>query len=158
MVIPNPDITFHAFADGGVLHLAGSHRLWVLNVTAATLWCLMDGQADARALARDYGSRFGVDDDTARQDVDALLVRFGEWGLLNGSVPQDDKGSREDHPLEPLRAPARLDADLTGLPRIVFSLAGRCFAVTTEDDLAGMWQPLFRHLAAEAKPRGPVAE
>jgi hypothetical protein len=145
---PDKEIAFHPFADGGVLHRTGSHRLWVLNITAATLWCLMDGRVDADALARDYGARFGIDQATANQDVDALITRFDQWGLLKNKAPRKAHQQKIGTPLEPLVVEKRLEDDISGLPRMIFSLAGHSFAVSIDDDaLAKIWQDLFNHLA-----------
>jgi len=152
---PNPEIVFHPFADGGVLHRTGSHRLWVLNVTAATLWCLIDGQSDKSRIARDYGTCFGIDDTTARQDVSTLLTQFNQWGLLNGGAPDDAGSDAQPPPLEPLPGEKRLNADITGLPRMRFTLAGHCYTLTFSDDrMASEWQALFTHLACDVKPDG----
>jgi hypothetical protein len=152
---PHPDkhITFHPFADGGVLHRTGSHRLWVLNVTAAALWCLIDGQSDNSQLARDYGTRFGIENTVARRDVDALLVQFRYWGLLDGGTPEDPHSDAQEPPLEPLRTTKRLETDISGLPRVAFTLAGHCFTVTFSDGgMASGWEALFTHLVSDEKP------
>lgn len=152
---PDRQITFHAFAEGGVLHRTGSHRLWVLNVTAATLWCLIDGQSDASRLARDYGIRFGIDAAAAQQDVDALLAQFSQWGLLNGGSPKDHGGSAPAHSLEPLPARKKLEDDISGLPRMPFALAGHFFAVTfSNGGMASDWNALLRHLACDDSQDG----
>ena len=146
---PNPDIAFHAFADGGALHFSGSHHLWVLNVTAATLWCLMDGRRDTPALANAYARRFDLDDATARRDVEILLDRFAEGGLLNGGHPAQTHHIQASHLPEPSSVRDRRREEISGRPRMTFSLAGRCFAVAgPTEDAAGLWSTLFRHLAA----------
>ena len=136
-----------------MLHRTGGHRLWVLNVTAATLWCLMDGQTATAALARDYGARFRLDPAAARRDVYALLNQFGQWGLLKGkdqgNVHQEEIGK----PLEPLAVEKRLEEDISGLPRMAFSLAGHSFGVTFDDPaLEESCRDLFRHLAGADDP------
>jgi hypothetical protein len=152
---PHPDkhIAFHPFADGGVLHLFGSHRLWVLNVTAATLWCLLDGQSEASDLARAYGARFGIDDNAAREDVTTLLAQFRQWGLLNGGAPEEALDDEGEQPLEPLQAEKRLSEAISDLPRSTFTLAGHCFAVTFSNrEMATDWKTLFGHLASDVMP------
>ena len=152
MMLPHPDIAFHPFADGGVLHRVGSHRLWVLNVTAATLWCLLDGTRDAAGLARAYGDHFGIDAVASRRDVTLLLERFGCWGLLDGTAPSTAKVDREAHPRSCRAGAQNLNADLSGLPRAILSLAGRCFSVIlSADGLFATWQVLCRHLAGEGR-------
>ena len=147
------DITFHPFADGGVLHRTGSHRLWVLNVTAATLWCLLDGQSESSDLARSYGKRFGIEDAAARQDVTGLLAQFRQWGLLDGEAPDVTQSEAVENPLEPLRVEKRLETGISGLPQLVFTLAGHFFAITFSDtDMAADWKMLFSHLATDEQP------
>ena len=158
-MIPTPDheITFHPFADGGVLHRTGSHRLWVLNITAATLWCLMDGRSGAQDLARSYAARFGIDAGTAGRDVGALLERFRQWGLLNGESPRDLPAPGAETRLTPIGVEKQLKNNLHGLPRMTFSLAGHCFAVAFSDqDLFNTWRHLFGHLATGEEPSGKV--
>jgi hypothetical protein len=155
---PNPDIAFHPFADGGVLHRTGSHRLWVLNVTAATLWCLLDGRSGADDLARAYAARFGIDAGTAGQDVGALLDRFRQWGLLNDGAPRELPSPATEPLREPLNVAQHLKQDLQGLPRMAFSLAGHCFIVTFSDQrFVDDWRDLFRHLETRAEPAGKVS-
>jgi len=130
-----PDITFHPFADGGVLHRSGSHRLWVLNVTAATLWCLLDGERSQAGLSRDYSAHFGIGGDAARQDVEALLTQFFQWGLLKEEGPSKRRDDREAQALKPPRRDSRLDADISGLPQTMVKLAGRFCRVTFPNDM-----------------------
>lgn len=146
---PNPDIAFHPFIEGGVLHRVGSHRLWVLNVTAATLWCLLDGTRNAAGLAHVYGQLFDIGAATAWRDVTLLLERFGRWGLLSGAAPPSVDVDREPRALRLAVETPPLNADLSGLPCTMLSLAGRCFSVIlAEDGLAAVWQGLCRHLAS----------
>jgi len=148
---PAPDIAFHAFADGGVLHRSGSHRLWVLNVTAAGLWCLLDGERSKAALTRDYGTHFGIEAGAARRDVDTLLDLFARWGLLNGKIPSAPGDNREAHPPELCRVENRLDTDISGLPQTMVALAGRFCRVTFPNDLlAKRWRDIAGHLICKA--------
>jgi Coenzyme PQQ synthesis protein D (PqqD) len=150
---PDKHITFHPFADGGVLHRTGSHRLWVLNVTAATLWCLIDGQSDDAGLARDYGALFGIDGNTARGDVTTLLAQFNQWGLLNGGALEEALNGEGEQPLQPLQVEKKLAEDIAGLPCMTFALAGHCFTITFSDlALALEWKALLGHLAGNDKP------
>ena len=158
-MIPTPhrDITFHAFDDGGVLHRTGSHRLWVLNVTAATLWCLLDGQTAPPALARAYGARFGLTDAAASADVSKLLATFERWGLLSGGAIEDYDEAPAGDPSARGPAPARATEKIKGLPRETFALRDLFFSIAMADqDLAEQWRMLFRHLGPRPQP-GPAA-
>lgn len=147
---PAPDIFFHPFADGGVLHRSGSHRLWALNISAAALWCLMDGKRSQAGLARDYGAHFGIEAGAARRDVDTLLNLFAQWGLLNGKGPSEQGENRAADPLAPFPAANRLDADISGLPQTMVKLAGRFYRVTfPNDQLAKRWRDIAGHLICE---------
>jgi hypothetical protein len=132
--IPRGDITFNAFADGGVLHRAGSHRLWVLNITAATLWCLLDGQTDPPALARAYGARFGLGEAAARQDVAAMLAQFGRWGLLSSGAPADRIGQPAARPSAPRPVARPRTEAIKGLPRTVMALGGLFWGIAIADE------------------------
>ena len=161
LLTPQPDrkIQFHPFANGGVLHLKGSHRLWVLNVTAATLWCLLDGQADAHDLALAYGKRFGINQTAAQQDVMALIAQFEQWGLLNDGNPRGPKADIAEQPPERQQTETISTADTAGLERMAFALAGHCFAVAIADEnLAKDWRALFQHLEIETQPTDSYKE
>ena len=88
MLNPRSDscVTFYPFDAGAALHQQGSSRLGVLNTSAATLWCLMDGTRDTHRLAADYGRRFELDADAAMRDVDTMLSDFARRGLLLSSI------------------------------------------------------------------------
>jgi hypothetical protein len=130
-----------------------------LNVTAATLWCLLDGRADPPALTRAYGAHFGIDQTAARQDVMALLAQFAQWGLLNDGNPKGQSRSMPGQPPERQQAETISAEDASGLERMAFALAGQNFAVATDDkSLAEYWTPLFRHLAIETEPDGNIVE
>lgn len=150
---------FHPFAEGGVLHLKGSHRLWVFNVTAATLWCLLDGQADADDLALAYGKRFGLLNAAARQDVTALLAQFAQWGLLNDGNQRGQSVDIAQQPPELQQTGAISVADTPSLERMTFALAGHRLAVTiANESLSKDWRALFQHLEIDTQPTGSCQE
>ena len=137
-----------------MLHLRGSHRLWVLNVTAATLWCLLDGQTDTDDLALAYGKRFGLSNAAAQQDVTALLARFEQWGLLNDGNPRGPSGDMAEQPSEPQQAGTLSGEDIpAGLERMTFALAGLHLAVTiANQSLTQDWRALCQHMAIDTQP------
>jgi hypothetical protein len=168
---PNKDIQFHPFADGGVLHLKGSHRLWAINITSATLWCLLDGRADVDELTLSYGERFGIEAATARGDVAVLLAQFEKWGLLNGGatgvavrrptgkppIPPPARRPTGNPQIPAPPAEAKIHEDISNRKRMAFALASLCFTVTIADNrLAEHWRRLFRHLAIATEPVGRV--
>jgi hypothetical protein len=90
---PHQSITFYPFADGAALHRQGSYRLLVLNATAATLWCLIDGTRDVSQLARAYGRRFDLEPFAAQKDVEVMLLDFARRGLLHGHAMGEAAGA-----------------------------------------------------------------
>lgn len=66
------------------MHLRGGHRLWVLNATAATLWCLLDGARPLTEVVAAYSRRFGLGQSLAARDVATTLERLEAAGLLAG--------------------------------------------------------------------------
>ena len=54
----------------------GRGRVLALNAAAAAVWDLLDGRRDAAALARALALAGGVEEATARADVDVLWKRL----------------------------------------------------------------------------------
>jgi hypothetical protein len=83
----SPFICFYPFAEGGLLHWRGTHRIWVLNASSAYLWCLLEEAESIEALAEHLASRFAIDHATALHDVALTVACFEEEGLLGESPP-----------------------------------------------------------------------
>lgn len=66
----------YAFYDkrGDAVHL--------LNATAREIFLLCDGSRSAEEVARALAERFGVDDETAKQDASLTINRLIELGIL----------------------------------------------------------------------------
>lgn len=77
------------FGDGVVLHRPGSQRLWALNQSAATIWCLLPEVENETALAREYAQRFGISTDQALVDIAAVLNGLETRGL-SGEVDSEE--------------------------------------------------------------------
>jgi hypothetical protein len=143
---PHPSITFYPFDEGAALHRKGSLRLIVLNVTAATLWCMIDGTRDKSQLAREYGRRFGLEPDVAIRDVEIMLLDFAQQGLLSGSAMRNAAG-------------AATIGDECCLNQITFCVAGCWFRLLCcHKELCAEWFQVATPLLGEPAPGEPVVE
>ncbi len=78
-----PDLVLRRVGSEWVLYDAAQSRAHVLNLTAAVIWTYLDGAHEpsriADALARDVPN---LDPNTIRTDIDRVLRRFADEGLL----------------------------------------------------------------------------
>lgn len=65
-----------------VMMLSNHGELYQLNLVAAFVWDLLDGETTVEGLAGEVTATFDIDDARARGDVEALLRRLDELGLL----------------------------------------------------------------------------
>ena len=86
---PSRNATCLPFEAGGVLHYAGSQRLWVLNHTLAYIWHALADLHTLNAVSRDLADTFGIDAATANADARNALAYFRKQGLLEGTLPRD---------------------------------------------------------------------
>jgi hypothetical protein len=153
---PKPDscVTFYPFDMGAALHRQGSSRLWVLNTSAATLWCLMDGTRDTHRLATDYGRRFDLEPDAARRDVDSMLSDFAQRGLLEFDAGLS--GSVET--IKP-NSGTVIEAKDSRRHPITFCVAGHWFRLLCGSDrLSAEWAAMVAPLVGDPDPGLPVVE
>ncbi|WP_298037125.1 PqqD family peptide modification chaperone [uncultured Desulfuromonas sp.] len=85
----SPYVHFFPFADGGVLFLQGTNRVWTLNLSSAYIWCLLDGETSVEDMTATLAAKFSIDEVTSRRDVEDALNRFEREGLLGADRPQD---------------------------------------------------------------------
>jgi len=98
-VQPPEDVSLFPFSGGCVLFKAGTRRLWVLNHTAAVVWCLLDEAGCVQDLINGLIARFKVAESTAARDVTEILRYFKEEGLLSGGISGAGEFD-EDEPLD----------------------------------------------------------
>jgi hypothetical protein len=77
-----PDLLIRNLSDSVVIHDPGSLESHSLNRTAAEIIRLADGTRNLASIAREYTTRFGVDADTAWNDVLVTLEDFLDRKLL----------------------------------------------------------------------------
>ena len=77
-----PGLLVRSLSDSVVIHDPGSLDSHSLNRTAAEIIRLADGTRNLASIARDYTRRFGVDADTAWNDVLATLEDLLDRKLL----------------------------------------------------------------------------
>lgn len=65
-----------------VMMLSNHGELFQLNLVAAFVWDLLDGATTIDRLAAEVTAAFDVDNARARADVEALLRRLDDLGLL----------------------------------------------------------------------------
>ena len=82
-----------------IIHL-GTGYYYSLNPSGSELWELISKGHGVAAMARSLSVRYGLGEDRARRDVEALLGRLLEEGLV-----QPD-GTTEEAPPAPAAAPA----------------------------------------------------
>jgi hypothetical protein len=88
---PESATRLHLLDEGGVLFNAQSHTVYVLNATAAFVWCCLEdgleGDEVLAAIEQDYGVVWAE----AEKQIDALLLQWQELGLLGG--PERNRGT-----------------------------------------------------------------
>lgn len=81
--VARPDLVLRRVGSEWVLYDAAKDRAHVLNLTAAVIWTYCDGTHErtsiAEAIAREVP---GVAASTIRGDIDGVLRRFADEGLL----------------------------------------------------------------------------
>ncbi len=80
------DVVFRQLADEWVLFDPRDTKLHALNISAALIWAHCDGSYTPDGIAEVLASSFDppVPISRVRDDVDAVLTRFREAGLLEG--------------------------------------------------------------------------
>ncbi|OFZ15582.1 MAG: hypothetical protein A2X86_17805 [Bdellovibrionales bacterium GWA2_49_15] len=69
--------------DGQAIVLSPStNKAHELNATATLLWHLMEQQVSIEQMANEITAQFEVDMTSARHDIEAILKRFHEEGLV----------------------------------------------------------------------------
>ena len=81
--VPPPSVRFYRFGDGGVLHLNGSSKIWVLNALSALIWCLLDEVANREILADRVAHIFRINKEKALLDIKVALGAFDREGLFS---------------------------------------------------------------------------
>jgi len=78
------DVILRSVAGDWVLYDPRTQDLHVLNVTAAAVWSCADGTRDVAAIAEALGEHLdgAPEPDEIRTDVERVLARFGDDGLL----------------------------------------------------------------------------
>jgi len=152
---PNENVTFYPFLQGAALHRKGTHSLCVLNSTAATVWCLLDGTSDKHMLAIDYAHRFQLKQLTALVDVETMLSDFWEMGLLQGAkIPQIAVT-----PTKPasIKSKKVCRPSATGLIFTSFKVADQDFTLCSNDeDIIRRWSRLINPLSTTLE--GSIAD
>ena len=86
---PAPFTRFYSLGEGGVVFHEVASRLWVLNATAAPVWCLFDGIRTPAEIGAELSRRFGADPSRAARDAHEAVRFFRDEGLLAGGQPPE---------------------------------------------------------------------
>ena len=77
--------------DGeAVLYDEEQDMLHLLNPTATVVWSCLDGQTTLAELADDLADAFEMPVDVVTGELLQLVRQFGQQGLLEGVVPDED--------------------------------------------------------------------
>jgi hypothetical protein len=77
-----PDVTLQRVGREAILHDAANGQAHVINASAARIWELCDGRSlDDLAIA--FAEPYGREPDELRPDVERVMARFAELGLLS---------------------------------------------------------------------------
>lgn len=132
---PSSDVSFYPFADGGVLFLEGSRRLWALNSTSAFIWCLLREVVSLDELASRLASTFHIDKTKALKDADALLAVFEREGLFDLKPHTESLENDGDWDITPMGA--RLVEPNNWAIKRFFRIADHLFEFCSQDTAIG---------------------
>lgn len=142
---PSTKILFFPLVDGGVLFREGTRRIWVLNHTAAIIWCLLDQTSDFKELITRFSQGLSVDRTTAARDVAAGLEFFEREGLLGEGSSM--VLTTRDEIADFVRCP-EIGAPPQGKDRYIFGVGGHLWGFSCENTaLAETYITLMGHLA-----------
>jgi hypothetical protein len=145
---PSSDVSFYPFVDGGVLFLEGLRRIWALNSSSASIWCLLDEVASIDELASRLASTFHINKEQALQDVVALLTVFEREGLLAGESFSEVMESDCDWDITPT-GPKLLEPNHWAVRRF-FQVADHLFEFCCQDTALGdSFSHMMDHLAVD---------
>ena len=74
-----------------LLHDQRSGNVHRLNSAAAVVWHLCDGSRDAETIASDLGATFGILSADVTRDVNEILTRFTDSGLIEWRAGGDER-------------------------------------------------------------------
>jgi len=142
---PSTKILFFPLVDGGVLFKKGTRRIWVLNHTAAIIWCLLDQTSELKELINKFSQGLSVDRTTAARDVALSLDFFEREGLLEEDF--STVSTTSDEVADFVRGP-EIGAPPQGKDRYVFGVGGHLWGFYCENTaLAEAYITLMGHLA-----------
>lgn len=84
--IAREDVTLQRVGREAILHDARSGQAHVINASAARVWELCDGRGMGELLTA-FAEPYGLAPDAVRADVERILARFRDLGLLTDSEP-----------------------------------------------------------------------
>jgi hypothetical protein len=78
------DVTLQRVGNEAILHDEANRRTHVINGSAALAWELCDGRSFDEIVAA-FAAHFGVEDQRVRADLEKVLGRFLDQGLLQAA-------------------------------------------------------------------------
>ena len=78
----SPAVTLERVGGEAILHDRERGRVHVVNGSAAHLWELCDGRATLDEIVAGFAASYGAPPDAVRADVEGLVARFRDLGVL----------------------------------------------------------------------------
>jgi Coenzyme PQQ synthesis protein D (PqqD) len=78
------EVVSRRLGDRTVVVNLRTNRIYELNRTASRLWELLESGTDRESAERALVEEFRADEATVRAEVDRLLVRLADVGIVNG--------------------------------------------------------------------------
>jgi hypothetical protein len=132
---PHPAIETAYLAPEAVLYDERTGRVYRLNPSASAVWLLLDGTADADAVAGDISEIFEVPLEQVRPDVATAIEEFAAQGLLLAEAEPsgDTAGPAIEVPdsVRPMLTHPPVDGEVA-VPLRVFTRGGRAAVVHLE--------------------------
>ena len=76
------DLLYRKLVDGGMLYDGQKGQVHHFNATAARVWEACQGGKKTGEMVRDLCHSFSIDNERARADVQDILDKFAQAGLL----------------------------------------------------------------------------
>ena len=151
-----PNIRFYPFANGGVLYIKGSRKIWALNSMAAFIWCLLDEVDIIDEVASRLTTAFHIDYCEALRHTEATLACFEREGLFTNGPQIGIKEQNDSWDITPTGP--RLIEPTSWAIRRLFRTANHVFEFCCSDtalvaDFVGHISPLLLENEAQSDTR-----
>ena len=77
-----PNLPWRKIDDEGIILSAGKDEAHIVNDTAIMIWEMLDGSYDLEDISGALCDRYGIDKETARNDVLEFVGQLRQRGLM----------------------------------------------------------------------------